>query len=78
MLGISENELADQISENMTCGSKNLQYKRSGVGRARGDNSSQENDFENVIDGTVRNRGQSTNKPSESLDILTGETNDSL
>ena len=71
MLGISENELADHISENMTHGSNSLQFNRNGIDHAKRDNSSQENEFLTV---DIVNCKQLNNKTirNENLDFLTG------
>ena len=60
MLGVSENEVADQISEIMTCGSHSLPYNRQGMNLSRGELLSQENEFVNVNAKTNQNTGENT------------------
>ena len=77
MLGISENELADHISENMTHGSNSLQSNRNGTNSARRDNSSQENEFLNVDVGNYQNLNGRVNRDAN-LDFLSGEMNNRI
>ena len=78
MLGVSENELIEQISKITTRGSNSIEYNRHRLGRPGRDNSSQEIKFQNVSVETSPNRGQGTIETNESLDILSGEINDRL
>ena len=78
VLGVSENELIDQRSGNMTSGSNSLQYNRHERKRAIRDFSYEENEFQEMNVKDSENRGQCTSRINENFDILMGERNQRL